>query len=454
MMDTSSKPETQERSILVIDANAFIRCVDMSKLSQEYDIYTTNNVLTEIRDKKAKDKFLTLNFDLNTKQCDQKSFNIACEFSKKTGDYASLSFVDKEVVALAVCIVNEKQRGHLLRKSPPTMTEHVPKAKVGDFVVTQTTNNDAEKTDTVTEETTKDNKPVDKETTLEDTKEVVTETPVNPVVNNERTPISEVTEIKEVNEIKEVTETKEAGETKETKEGPADDDGFTVVQPKKVYEEDFDDDDDDGEWINNTNLSKMLYKAKKADDTIKTLGVAIMSTDFALQNVAIQMGIPILAVDGMVIKQTRKWVLECYACHKICNIPTKEWCPACGNHTLVKLSVRYNDDGTCSYYRNPKKKINTRGQIYSIPTPSGGRKNNDLILREDELMMGNRLHKMLQMEKEKDRTFREAYQGFGNGVTFDDISRGGVKKQPNKFEFGYGKTNPNDVQAFKRKHKR
>ena len=75
------------------------------------------------------------------------------------------------------------------------------------------------------------------------------------------------------------------------------------------------------------------------------------------------MGIPILSTDGLIIKQTRKWVLECYACKQICNIPTKEFCPTCGNHTLVKLSVRVNDDGTITYYRNPNKRINTRGQI-------------------------------------------------------------------------------------------
>jgi len=234
------------------------------------------------------------------------------------------------------------------------------------------------------------------------------------------------------------------------------DNEFTVVKKKTLdnLEDGEDDDNEGGEWINSSNITKVLYRAKKSDESVQAIGVAIMTTDFAMQNVSIQMGMPILAMDGMIIKQTRKWVLECYACKNICNIPTKEFCPSCANHTLVKLSVRINDDGTSSYYRNANKKINTRGQIYPIPLPKGGRKNDDLILREDELLMGNKLSKMLRNEKEKDRIFREACSGYANGITFDDISRGGNKRDPNKMEIGYGKINPNDSQAFKRKAKK
>jgi len=442
-MDATSKPEVQDKNILIIDTNAFIRCVDLSKLAQEYDIYTTNNVLNEIKDKKAKDKFLAINFDLKTKSCDQKSFNNVCEFAKRTGDYASLSFIDKEVIALAVLIVSERKKSHLLRKNPPKMSEYIPTPKnnIGEFSLVEG-NADSAKSEENKDFT--DNKPpqenVKPEIVVEEGKDSLRDNDNGfENIENKNTAINKGSESQEFVGNK-VADT---------------DDGFQVVKSKHQnnLEDGEDDDEEGGEWINSSNITKVLYRAKKNDETVNALGVAIMTTDFAMQNVSIQMGIPILAIDGMIIKQTRKWVLECYACKSICNIPTKEFCPSCGNHTLLKLSVRINDDGTSSYYRNPKKKINTRGQIFPIPQAKGGRKNNDLILREDELLMGSKLNKMLQIEKDKDRLFREAYSGYGNGISFDDISRGN-KREHLKFEIGYGKINPNDPMAFKRKNRK
>lgn len=60
----------------------------------------------------------------------------------------------------------------------------------------------------------------------------------------------------------------------------------------------------------------------------------------------------------------------------------------------MKLSCSLNADGTFKFYRKKDHKVRTRGFIYSIPKPIGGRKNNDLILREDELMMHGREYKI------------------------------------------------------------
>ncbi len=81
------------------------------------------------------------------------------------------------------------------------------------------------------------------------------------------------------------------------------------------------------------------------------------------------MGIPLLSCDGYVIRQTRRFILECYACYKMCKDSSKQFCPSCGNPSLTKLSVRVNDNGTMTFYRNPKKKINTRGKIVEIFLP-------------------------------------------------------------------------------------
>lgn len=42
-----------------------------------------------------------------------------------------------------------------------------------------------------------------------------------------------------------------------------------------------------------------------------------------------------------------------------------------------------------------------RGTKYSIPLPKGGRNNDDLILREDELMVGEKKYLVKKIEREQ-----------------------------------------------------
>ena len=66
------------------------------------------------------------------------------------------------------------------------------------------------------------------------------------------------------------------------------------------------------------------------------------------------------------------------------------FCDYCGSHTLVKVSVYIAEDGTITYFKNPKRRANLRGTKYSVPLPVGGRNSEDLILREDELLSGEK----------------------------------------------------------------
>jgi RNA-binding protein NOB1 len=68
----------------------------------------------------------------------------------------------------------------------------------------------------------------------------------------------------------------------------------------------------------------------------------------------------------------------------------REYCEYCGSHTLAKVSVYISENGEISYFDNPKRRINLRGTKYSIPKPKFGRNNKDLVLREDELLTGQK----------------------------------------------------------------
>ncbi|DBA86330.1 TPA: hypothetical protein ACH3X2_005564 [Trebouxia sp. C0005] len=112
--------------------------------------------------------------------------------------------------------------------------------------------------------------------------------------------------------------------------------------------------------------------------------VASVTADFAMQNVILQMGLRLVAPNGMRIKQLSRWVLRCSACFKITKEPGRLFCPHCGNSTLEKVEAVIGPDGTEQY--GVRKRFNTRGTRYSLPKPKGGYQKNAPILREDVLM--------------------------------------------------------------------
>lgn len=128
-----------------------------------------------------------------------------------------------------------------------------------------------------------------------------------------------------------------------------------------------------------------------------------MTSDFAMQNVALQMGIPLLTPDGQRITHIKSFVLECYACYTIERDPTKKFCSGCGNDTLLKLTVSINQDGSMTCYRKKGFKVKTKGFVYPMPENKGGRKNVDLITCEDQFLMGQRKWAMKKRQKKEER---------------------------------------------------
>ena len=130
-------------------------------------------------------------------------------------------------------------------------------------------------------------------------------------------------------------------------------------------------------------------KQAQAEKMAKQINyVKFITSDFAMQNVIIQMGFQLLNLDGMRLTRVKRFKLLCKGCHWL-NMQTERlFCEKCGGATLAKVSVYLNDNGEVTYFKNPKRKINLKGTIYSIPKPKGGRGCQDLVLREDDLMKG------------------------------------------------------------------
>lgn len=69
--------EKSKKPKLVIDTNAFIKCLNLDSLADKYDFITSESVLDEIRDKSAKDKFSKILFDIKIKMASKSSLKFS-----------------------------------------------------------------------------------------------------------------------------------------------------------------------------------------------------------------------------------------------------------------------------------------------------------------------------------------------------------------------------------------
>ncbi|XP_030916003.1 RNA-binding protein NOB1 [Geospiza fortis] len=136
-------------------------------------------------------------------------------------------------------------------------------------------------------------------------------------------------------------------------------------------EEEEDEESDDEGWITPSNLKEAQQDMGHFDTAPVGVQVGCVTTDFAMQNVLLQMGLHVLAVNGMLIRRARSYILRCHGCFRTTSDMTKVFCPNCGNKTLKKVAVSVSEDGSLHMHfsRNPKV-LNPRGLRVSTWTES------------------------------------------------------------------------------------
>ncbi|PLW35656.1 hypothetical protein PCASD_10243 [Puccinia coronata f. sp. avenae] len=149
-----------------------------------------------------------------------------------------------------------------------------------------------------------------------------------------------------------------------------------------------------------------------------TMKAAVLTGDYAMQNVALQIGLNVLGVGGKRIRDVKTFVLRCYGCFKLCKDPTRKFCPTCGGATLTRVSITYTPSSPTGYilHLNPNFQYRNRGTVYSIPSAKPGsssfekggakqRKSTNgasLVLREDQKEFQRGLKSvMIQKQKEE-----------------------------------------------------
>ena len=227
--------------------------------------------------------------------------------------------------------------------------------------------------------------------------------------------------------------------------------------------------DDDGEgWINSTNMRNHLSqngsslgvsvastgkgtgrnrskKGKAKAKIARVNKVACITTDFAMQNVLMQIGLNIMSVDGLLIRAVKQWVLRCNACTQVHYDMDRLFCIKCGNSYLSRVSASIdNESGELKLHLRKSYHHELRGTKYSLPAPGKqDRFSGELLLREDQLLGGIWRQKCVKIRK-------DVKSVFGEDVT-SDVGMHVNKGQ--QIKIGLGGRNPNAAKGRERRGK-
>ncbi|NXE70247.1 NOB1 protein, partial [Calcarius ornatus] len=210
-------------------------------------------------------------------------------------------------------------------------------------------------------------------------------------------------------------------------------------------EEEEDEESDDEGWITPSNLKEAQQDMGHFDTAPVGVQVGCVTTDFAMQNVLLQMGLHVLAVNGMLIRRARSYILRCHGCFRTTSDMTKVFCPHCGNKTLKKVAVSVSEDGSLHMHfsRNPKV-LNPRGLRYPLPAPQGGKHANNPHLVEDQRFPQQRLSRKA---RQKTNVFDPDYLAGASPFAENDVHSRAAHLQLRDAALGAGRRrlNPNAV---------
>nr|XP_020643916.1 RNA-binding protein NOB1 [Pogona vitticeps] len=358
---------------VVADAGAFLRGAPLQEIGQ--NIYTIREVVAEIRDKETRRRLAVLPYQLHFKHPFPEYVRLVTEFSKKTGDYPSLSATDIQVLALTYQLEAENVGVAHLKKEPEqkvtlSSTNQHPEApiNVAGFHLpskSQARHPGSGKLPSTVEHPDCAAPPAGPETS-EFNSFLFWRNPLPNIEEDLQALLNADAVIKEEEE-------------EDLKGQESDEEGSKEES------------DEEGGWITPSNIKQIQQDFGQADEPTG-VKVGCVTTDFAMQNVLLQMGLHVLAVNGLLIRHARSYILRCHGCFKTTSEMTRLFCPHCGNKTLKKVAVTVGDDGSLHMHfsQNPKV-LNPRGLRYPLPAPQGGKHAKNPHLAEDQRFPQQRL---------------------------------------------------------------
>ena len=201
--------------------------------------------------------------------------------------------------------------------------------------------------------------------------------------------------------------------------------------------------------------------AKEAQGPPISQRAACSTTDFAMQNVILQMNLELLSVDGVKIRKLKSWVQRCGACFKVFTnaentgpVPGKRlFCDHCGSSMIQRIACSVDSKtGRLRLHLSKKYKHNLRGTKFSLPKPgTGNRFQGDLLLAEDQLMMGAWNQKVKMRSGGKAKTAAQSM--FGRDIA-SNVGCNTRSMTEDDIRVGFGRRNPNAAKGRERRGKK
>lgn len=329
-------------------------------LAQSEALYTVPSVIAEIRDAAARSRLEnTLLPFLVLRSPGPESIKVVTNFARRTGDLSVLSGADLQILALAYELECERNGGNWRLRADPGQKglNGVPptKAEASSFETTGCVSRSSSEPD--------NGAGVSSNVVVQSSSENA-----NPagdqIESTEETDPSGIL----VSSLKETQIVDGLGFDPRSSENTRD-----------VQDSTSDSDDPSSEgWITPSNIKTHQAKyiqnpGSPSPET--TMQVATITTDFAMQNVLLQMNLNLLSPSLQRIRHLRTYILRCHACFQQTKVMDKQFCPRCGKPTLTRVACSTQQNGEFKLHLKKNMQWNTRGDRYSIPKPVPGSAN-------------------------------------------------------------------------------
>ncbi|KAK6836172.1 hypothetical protein PG987_006667 [Apiospora arundinis] len=353
---TNTEPTASQKPVklLIVDTGPLIKNDPplSTLLAKADEIYTLPSVLTEIRDEATRTRVQTqlLPF-LKLRSPRSESVQFVTGFARRTGDLEVLSKPDIHLIALAYELECEKNGGDWrLRKEPGQKQTNGKSPAALAKLAAQESGEKSTDTPAAAEAPSTSEEAAEQSTKAEE-----------PTLAQE--------------EVSHKLDTLSLAEA--TTENTSVDNAPETADATVEEGEDEDGDDDDG-WITPSNLKKHQAKdqvSSPEQPIQRVLQVALLTSDFAMQNVILRINLNLLSPTMARITRVKTWVQRCHGCFQVTRQMDKQFCPRCGQPTLTRVSATTDSSGNFTVHLKKNFQFNKRGNVYSIPKPVHGTSN-------------------------------------------------------------------------------
>ena len=407
-MEKDNIINNKELIFMILDTSFFIKLTPLDLDKNKY--LTTQYIVNEIRDQKARDFYqLNKNF-IEIKNPTKDSIRKVSKFAEESNDLAYLSIADLSIMALAYEIIKNSGKLDKLNKKPLNyniVTQDKLKKEVNK-------KKNEKKENKINEE--KNEKKMDLENWDDDECWI---TPENLYTK--------------LDEIKGIHEDKKSDKNNNN------------AKENEISINTKDNQDNQNQDCKDNKENKENDNSKKKDKLDEINNVFVNTGDFTLQNVCMKMGIPIIGVDGLRIKNIKNYILKCTVCNTFIFEIDRLFCDYCGYPYLMKIGYNIFANGEIKI-NDKEPEPRKRGQIFDLPTPSTKKNGTVYILSEDQIPKKGFNKGDINIDK-----ILKNYENFKELPKHD----GGVKINSSKeYKWGFPKRNPNIPKKYYNKHKK